>query len=182
MVGIELNAEAAREAGRFYDRVIVADIESLEELDYPRGHFDAIILGDILEHLRDPASTLERLSRYLDDRGFVVCTLPNVAHFYNRLMLLMGRWDYEDYGILDRTHMRHFTVATAKQLVQDAGFRITLVDYTAWFPMFYLKRFRIGKAARYHLTRLRPSLLAFQIVLKGEKDLAKRPGPGGEGP
>lgn len=169
VVGIELDAAAAAAAERFYDRVIVADVESLEGLDYPEGHFDVIIFGDVLEHLKDPSYVLKMFHRYLSGDGFILCTLPNVAHFYNRLMLLLGRWDYQDYGIMDRTHLRFFTVSTAQQLVRDAGFRITRLDYTAWFPVFCLKRYRFGKAARYYITRTRPPLLAFQVVIKGEK-------------
>lgn len=78
----------------------------LPPLDDP---FDVIICADVLEHLSDPARVLASLLRYLGRDGLVIVSVPNIAHLWVRLQLLIGRFDYTDRGILDRTHLRFFT-------------------------------------------------------------------------
>ena len=50
--------------------------------------------------------------------------LPNVAFFLNRWNLVHGRWDYADDGILDRTHLKFFTLSTSKRLIENMGYQI----------------------------------------------------------
>src|SRR4029453_7112221 len=73
------------------------------------GVFEAIVYGDVLEHLSDPLPVLVALNRTLAAGGRVLVSVPTVAHLWVRLSLLLGRWDYGDRGILDRTHLRFFT-------------------------------------------------------------------------
>src|SRR5207245_576058 len=96
-------AQAAKARGRCHE-VIVADLDAAA----PKlsGAFDAIVYGDVLEHLTDPLPVLVAINRSLASDGRVVVSVPNVAHLWVRLQLLPGRWDYGDRGILDRTHLR----------------------------------------------------------------------------
>ena len=68
-----------------------------------------MVFGDVLEHLRDPLAVLMEFTESLKDDGVVIISLPNIANIYVRLNLLIGRFDYQDRGILDRTHIRFFT-------------------------------------------------------------------------
>ena len=99
-------AQAAKARGRCHE-VIVADLD--EAAPRLEGLFDAIVYGDVLEHLSDPLPVLVALNRSLAAGGRVIVSVPNVAHLWVRLSLLLGRWDYADRGILDRTHLRFFT-------------------------------------------------------------------------
>ncbi len=122
VVGVEVHAGAASRARGRLTAVYRLDIESLPELPYPQRYFDVITLADVLEHLRDPVAVLRHLGRWLAPDGRVVCSLPNVRHQSVLLPLLLeGRWDYQDAGVLDRTHLRFFTPATAVSLLADAG-------------------------------------------------------------
>jgi 2-polyprenyl-3-methyl-5-hydroxy-6-metoxy-1,4-benzoquinol methylase len=122
VVGVEVHAGAASRARGRLTAVYRLDIESLPELPYPERYFDVITLADVLEHLRDPVAVLRHLGRWLAPDGRVVCSLPNVRHQSVLLPLLLeGRWDYQDAGVLDRTHLRFFTPATAVSLLADAG-------------------------------------------------------------
>ncbi len=124
VVGIEVDRESAQRAAKYCTNVISQDVETLVDLPYPREHFDVILFGDVLEHLRDPLGTLRKLKGWLKEGGQVICSIPNVAHLYVRLKLLFGRWDYENSGLMDRTHLRFFTMNTAIKLIEDAGLSI----------------------------------------------------------
>jgi len=86
--------------------------------------FDVITFGDVLEHLVDPETTLKQCVKYLSDEGFIVASIPNVAHFGIRAMLLEGRWDYSDLGLMDKTHLRFFTKVSIIDLFSDSGYLI----------------------------------------------------------
>ncbi len=113
--------QAARARGRCKE-VIVADLDdSLPEID---GPFDAIVCGDVLEHLSDPLTTLVALKGKLAPRGILVISVPNVAHLWVRLSLLAGRFEYSDRGILDRTHLRFFTRRSFLDFLRRAGLAV----------------------------------------------------------
>ena len=102
--------------------VVVADLER----GMPRltGPFDAIVYGDILEHLSDPLAALIALNRSAAPRATIIVSLPNVAHVWVRLSLLFGHFDYVSRGILDRSHLRFFTRSTMQELLTHAGLTI----------------------------------------------------------
>jgi len=118
---------AARARGRCKE-VVVADLESAPP-PLP-GPFDAIVYGDVLEHLRDPRATLLALDRALAPGGTVIVSVPNVAHLWVRLSLLVGRFDYADRGILDRTHLRFYTRRTLLALLGEVGLAVVELAVT----------------------------------------------------
>ena len=83
--------------------------------------FDAITFGDVLEHLQDPLAVLRVAEHKLKPSGFIVTSMPNIAHGDVRLSLLHGSFQYRDLGLLDRTHIRFFTLETIRELLRDAG-------------------------------------------------------------
>lgn len=83
--------------------------------------FDVVLAGDVLEHLVDPAATLQACREVLRPDGYVVASLPNVAHADVVLSLLAGRFPYGDTGLLDRTHLRFFTLEGIHELLDEAG-------------------------------------------------------------
>jgi 2-polyprenyl-3-methyl-5-hydroxy-6-metoxy-1,4-benzoquinol methylase len=129
VIGIEIDEEAARIARTKIHDVIIADVESINHLPYPDGYFNVHIYGDILEHLKRPDLVLLRFRKYLSNDGRVIASIPNVANWVIRLNLLRGRFQYSDIGILDKTHLRFFTVESIKQLFESAGYKIIALDY-----------------------------------------------------
>ena len=112
--------EELAEAGRKYcERMLVVDLDGdLPDLGAP---FDAIVCGDVLEHLVDPLRALTALGAWLAPGGRIAISVPNVAHLAIRLSLMAGRFDYFDRGILDRTHLRFFTDRSLRRLLAAAG-------------------------------------------------------------
>ncbi|HLN86926.1 MAG TPA: class I SAM-dependent methyltransferase [Candidatus Limnocylindrales bacterium] len=122
---IEVDANLTSIAHSFCERMIVGDVESLNpEEAFPGERFDVIILGDVLEHLKHPEMVLRKLKNYLQPAGYLVLSLPNVAHASVRLALLNGDFNYSEEGIIDRTHLRFFTLATIVALAREAGYQI----------------------------------------------------------
>ncbi|HET7145969.1 MAG TPA: class I SAM-dependent methyltransferase [Gaiellaceae bacterium] len=159
IVGLELDAGAAREAERFCEQVLVGDVETME-LPFAPASFDVVLCGDVVEHLRDPVAALARLRPLLRPDGRLVVSTPNVANWAIRLSLLGGRWRYTDRGILDRSHTHLFTRATLRDALETAGYRVERIDFSVPVP----GGSDALDAAAYAVGRLRPSLLAYQFV------------------
>jgi 2-polyprenyl-3-methyl-5-hydroxy-6-metoxy-1,4-benzoquinol methylase/regulator of replication initiation timing len=120
--GVEFDAEAAEEARPHLERLVIGDLETMDLADaFGDDRFDVIVFGDVLEHLRDPLPVLRRAKALLADRGSVVASIPNIAHGSVRLALLAGRFDYQDLGLLDSTHLRFFTRSSVEDLFREAG-------------------------------------------------------------
>ena len=125
VVGIEIDPEAALVAEAWAERVVVGDIEEGDVWNYVKDEsFDVVLLGDVLEHLRDPLGSLRQAVSKLKPSGYVLTSLPNIAHGDVRLSLMLGRFSYADKGLLDHTHVRFFTAETVRQLHAEAGLRI----------------------------------------------------------
>jgi predicted TPR repeat methyltransferase len=130
LAGVELDAGAAAEGARFFDDPVTGDI--FEGISGPwKEPFDVIVAGDVLEHLPRPGDLLSALKPLLKSGGALLVSLPNVANVTVRASLLAGRFPYADRGILDRTHLRFFTLASARALLEDSGFRIGWETATA---------------------------------------------------
>jgi 2-polyprenyl-3-methyl-5-hydroxy-6-metoxy-1,4-benzoquinol methylase len=122
VVGIEVDADAAAVASEWAERIVVGDLDAGTLWSELEGEqFDAITFGDVLEHLRDPLSTLRAAVRYLKPSGLVAISVPNIAHGDVRMALLHGEFPYRETGLLDRTHVRFFTKSSLRELIREAG-------------------------------------------------------------
>ena len=120
--GVEFDGEAAEEARPHLERLVIGDLETMDLAEaFGEDRFDVIVFGDVLEHLRDPLPVLRRAKALLADGGSVVASIPNIAHGSVRLALLAGRFDYQDLGLLDTTHVRFFTRSSVEDLFRQAG-------------------------------------------------------------
>lgn len=177
VVGVTYSeAEAAAAAPRL-DEVRVAD---LNDFDFQGlGTFDCAVLSHVLEHLYHPANVLARLRGVLAPDAVVVVALPNILMLRQRLQFLLGRFRYQDYGVMDRTHYRFFDTETAAALLRDAGYRLVGRADEGHLPLPLLRRLLGGAwagAVDRFATRARPGLFADQFVLIAQ------PAPAAGGP
>ena len=122
---IEKDPAAAELARRFCERMIVGNVEELDfEVALGEEQFDVVLFGDVLEHLVEPGAVLVKVARVLAPGGYVVASVPNIAHGSVRLALLRGEFRYSESGLLDRSHLRFFTRETLADLFRDAGYAI----------------------------------------------------------
>ena len=123
LVGIEIYGPAAEEAAKYYDLVHRGDIEELK-LHY-KEYFDFVICGDILEHLREPWKVVTKIHEWLKDGGCLISSIPNIRYWrVLRDLLILGKLEYTEAGILDVTHLRFFTRYTFLEMLRKAGFSI----------------------------------------------------------
>lgn len=161
--GIESNPVAAATAkqrgyGNLHNINLDFQLSALESLDVK---YDVIVCADVLEHLVNPDLTLKSLKKNLKPNGIFIISLPNVAFALNRLRLLLGRWDYTEYGILDRTHLRFYTIDSGARMVQSAQLKVLEVKpYNQFGILRYLKP----------LDSWFPGLLAFQFIVVAQKE------------
>lgn len=125
-IGIEKNPDAAQVALARLDKVVVADLEKIEidALGVSADSVDCLVYGDVLEHLIDPWTTLRRQARWLRPDGLVIACIPNIQHWTAIYWLLRGKWKYEEEGLMDRTHLRFFTLDSIVEMMTSAGLQV----------------------------------------------------------
>lgn len=119
-IGVELEPSVAAIAAERLDLVLCGSIDHLD-LAFLNDQADCIVYGDVLEHLLDPWSVLKRHADLLSPNGKMIASVPNVQNWSVILDLLRGNWTYGDSGLLDRTHLRFFTLSSILSMFQDAG-------------------------------------------------------------
>lgn len=121
LIGIEPDPELRAHAATHLDEVHATSIED-EPPPVAPGSLDAMIFGDVLEHLRDPWAVLRRDIGLLSERGVLLICVPNIEHWSFAARLLAGEWRYERMGLFDRTHLRWFTRQTMREALEQAGY------------------------------------------------------------
>ena len=170
VIGVEIDKRAAINAKKYLDKVIIGDLENIAtyKLIYKQGKFDVIFASAILEHLKHPQIALKQITKSLKKGGTIIISLPNIAHWSIRKALLFGNFNYTPSGILDKTHLKFFTVRTALNfLKKDCSLKIEAIDYD--FPdlplISRIIKFLLGSNIQEKIFRLLPNLFAYQILV-----------------
>lgn len=160
--GIEPHAGMGERAAMAYRHVHATTVEAALTGDLLlEGTYDAILLLDVLEHLVDPAGVLRAATSKLRPGGVVLASIPNTAHWTMRKQLLLGRWDYADSGLMDRTHLRFFTIRTIRTLFAEAGLEVWSETYALdQPPIVRLPPARLRRLSRW------PGLFAVQVLVE----------------
>ena len=116
-----MEAGRAAVAGRRLSRVVCAAFPATQ---LAGERFDLVVLADVLEHLPDPWDALATCRQMLAPGGTVLLSVPNVSHYTVAWPLLLGRWQYVDSGLLDRTHLRFFTPSSLADALSQAGLEV----------------------------------------------------------
>lgn len=119
------------------DEFVEADLTSGLPAEVPQ--FEVIVAGDVLEHVTDPAALLKDLVGHLEPGGEILVSVPNFAHWYPRARVALGRFDYDQRGLLDQGHVRFFTRRSFERLIASCGLQIAERD-TVGSPVDVLDR------------------------------------------
>lgn len=173
VTGVEIDKKSAKIASHKISKVIVGDLEDekVQAKILEQQKFDVIFASAILEHLKQPEKIIKNLVISLKDDGFIIITLPNIAYWRVRFYLLFGRFNYTNSGILDKTHLKFFTVKSAIQFIEkDCKLKIDKLDFE--FPLFPIlhRIFKLipfaGNQLQLKFYRKFPNFFAYQMVFK----------------
>lgn len=168
--GIEVIADVAERAKANLDKVIVGDAETMTPLPFEPESFDCVTFGDVIEHLREPGEMLRKVYDVLAPGGYVCICVPNVSHWSVVTGLMNGHFDYEDNGILDRTHLRFFTPQTMHKLLTDCGFDV-MQEYDIPFANDGVTNVlaAAGQAFGFNVDVVKATTTTYQRVFKARK-------------
>jgi len=161
VAGVEIDAASALKARSKLDVLYEGNIEDMD-LPIEKGSLDAVLCPDVLEHLLDPWGMVKKLTVFLKDDGYFILSVPNIRHFKVLYPLLFkGEWEYQEHGILDRTHLRFFTKKTALALVD--GMHLDAIEATGLDS-----RTKAGKLNKLTLGLFK-SFFEFQYIIVARK-------------
>ncbi len=172
VIGFEYNVDCIATLRDHFDQAAIADLERLRHL--PAGN-DAIVLADVLEHLRDAPAVLRLTRQALNQGGKLFVSVPNIANITVRLGLFFGVFEYRDRGILDNTHVRFYTLRTIRREIENAGFRVLAIRGSSVPLRLIIGSYtpdpilRIGERILSLVTALWRSLFAYQIIIVAER-------------
>jgi len=128
VTGLEIYPEYASEASECLDEVLCGNFEDID-LSSQDGQFDYVIFSDSLEHLVEPKAALLKAKALLKESGELLIAIPNVRNFRVTVPLVVfGNFEYQDEGLLDRTHLRFFTLSSIKNMLVSCGFCVQSVE------------------------------------------------------
>lgn len=165
VTGLEFDAAAAAVAATRCTEVFTVDLDAPGALEYASGSapYDVLLAAAVLEHLRQPDQILHEARGLLKPGAHVIVSLPNIAHWRARLRLLTGRFDYEDYGLMDRTHLHFYTLRTGRALLETHGYRIEQVRIAGSGLQNALNA--LARRLSYEMPGLvLPALLAYELI------------------
>ena len=165
--GVEPSADAARIAEGFYQRMFNTTLdaavkaESGLQTDLRRESYDYVVLADVIEHTNDPSATLILARQFLTDQGQLLVSVPNVGFAPIRAELMNGEWQYTDWGILERTHLRFFTKQTLLDTIRASGLCVDALHHLGRNPFEMEKKLQAYPVDLFSLLRMKQDPLAF---------------------
>jgi glycosyltransferase involved in cell wall biosynthesis len=135
------------------------------------GGYDVVIAADIIEHVRTPDELMADLAGRMSPTGMIIASVPNFSHWYPRARTATGLFDYDQRGILDRTHVRFFTRRSFRRAVAHTGL-VTTSERYAGLPLGVLGVSGLAGAIVAQLDRVLtavwPTMFAYQFVVRLE--------------
>lgn len=129
VTGADINADALDVAKDYCIKTVAGDIEDASiQRDLFHTKFDYILAMHVLEHLVNPWDVLSKLVDNLKNDGEILIALPNISNMKNRLDFFLGEFEYEETGVMDKTHLRFFNQKTARELIHSAGLKVVSYD------------------------------------------------------
>ncbi len=110
VVGLDVDAAALEKAAALGIEPVQANVE--EPLPFDDASFDAVVAGELFEHLQFPDALVSEIRRVLRPGGLLIGSVPNAFRIQSRLRFLRGR-PPED----DSTHLRMFSPDAIRALL-----------------------------------------------------------------
>lgn len=165
---VEICKDAAK-ISKTICNTIVGDIEEIELKD-KENFFDYIILGDVIEDLKNPWETLRKIRTYLKDEGFVIASIANMMHVKMLRSIIYGKFTYSDIGLPNKNHLRFFTLYEIQKLFEDNEYILTNIESRV-VPIESEDYFFIRNLCKISSDKLEEQFCAFSYNIKAEKGI-----------
>lgn len=138
--GVDVSPAAVVEAEKFLDGAALVDLEQDQGHPFLTEKYDLIVISEVLEHLFRPEDLLIKVKQF---NCPIIITIPNLLFWKNRLNLLRGYFDYTDTGLMDRGHIRFFSLTGLKRLVEGLNYEVMGESHrvptrgTKWLAKFW---------------------------------------------
>ncbi|KJE25612.1 Methyltransferase domain [Frankia torreyi] len=166
VTGVTIDPSERAAAGVECEQVELADLN--DGLSFaPDGSYQLVLLSHILEHLAEPAPLLAEARRVVDPAGRILVALPNVLHYRQRAQFLLGRFEYTETGLMDATHLRFYTVDSARRLLADNGLRLVAHATTGGLPWWRSREVLprgLTRGADHRVLARWPNMFAWQAL------------------
>lgn len=170
---VEIDEVDAKVAEKFARKAYVGSLEDLDVIKKIDGQYDVIVASNILEHLKDPLKILCLIKGKLKKNGQILIALPNIACWAIRKdLFLKGRFEYQETGILDKTHLRFYTYFTAQDLIGQSSLKIVKIIPTELSYPWRFKLLQLGHLGKLvdrvvgsNLLKLFPNLVISHSIM-----------------
>ena len=164
LYGIEKGKNSAKIASEFAD-IINEDVEKVN-FSYEKNFFDYIILGDVLEHLKDPWKLLKNLNLYLKSDGYILAIIPNIMHISVIREIINGSFTYQEEGILNKDHLRFFTLKEIYKMFETCNLQVEEVYYMKYYIKQPEEEYLVEKLCEITGEENKMQYLAGQYIVK----------------
>lgn len=166
VTGLEADPTATAIAKTRCTEVYTADLDAPNALDVARASapYDVLFAAAILEHLKQAETILQAAHSLLKPGAIIIVSLPNIAHWSIRLRLLRGQFEYEDYGVMDKTHVHLYTLKTGRELLEQTGYHVESIKIAGSGIQNVLNGL-LGEQA----PLIRPNLFAYELIYVARK-------------
>lgn len=135
VTGIDIDSDAIQIA---LTNKINVQTGELEDSHFQESSFDVVHMGDVLEHVRSPLSTLVKAHSLLRDGGFIIINTPNVECGLALSSLLLSKvfkfpWPHSEAPL----HLYEFSVKTLSLSLSRAGFEVRSAKYSGFRSFLY---------------------------------------------
>lgn len=125
---VEIDEAAAAKIKRLARETIRDSIENPAVFKKLNRNYDFIIMADVLEHLVNPEEVLKRLLVVATAKTKLLISVPNIASWVMRKQLFFkGDFQYQESGLLDKTHLHFYTVNTLPKILSGCGWKVSKI-------------------------------------------------------
>lgn len=176
VTALEIDSEAIKKLATLCEHVYQVDLNDKAWPGVIKGEerFDVVVAADVLEHVYEPLAVLKAMKGFLGNDGYMVVSIPHVGHSAVHACLLDEDFEYSDFGLLDRTHIRFFGIKNIQKLFEDAGMKIVHAEFVVRNPEhteFANRWSKMSPEIRSTLAK-NPFGSVYQVVVKAIPDFA----------
>ena len=136
--------------------------------------YELVVLSHVMEHIADPTKLMMKLDSVLSEKGYIICAIPNMLFLYNRLKLLAGKVEYQEYGLMDYTHVRWYTRKTMIELFSSFNYALDASLFHGYAPLGPIRKAcptNFAKKLDKAIIRMAPGLLACEFAFRFKRAL-----------